>query len=184
MGTLNLGSAQLSNSGSTLVSTSNLDLTGNWVDAPAGTVIQLLRHHRGTGQWASTSSSYQVVSGLNKSITPKKAGNLIYVEYHMYVRVYRSSGDRARCHFEIRNNMSGDNYNTGRSKYIYHYYDYGGSGILGDVMATITYSVAAPSTTTIDFAVYGKMEAGDAMEVNPSNEATSDNSVTIYEIAQ
>ena len=184
MGTLNLGSAQLSNSGSTLVSTSNLDLTGNWVDAPAGTVIQLLRHHRGTGQWASTSSSYQVVSNMNKSITPKKAGNLIYVEYHMYVRVYRSSGDRARCHFEIRNNMSGDNYNTSRSKYVYHWMDYGSSGLLSDCMQTVTYSVAAPNTTTIDFAVYGRLEAGNAMEVNPSNESTSDNSVTIYEIAQ
>ena len=174
MGQLNLGN------GANFIGGSG----GELADAPKGMVVQLLRHHRGSGQWASTSSSYQVISNMNKSITPKKAGNLIYVEYHMYVRVYENNSNRSRCHFEIRNNMSGDNYNTGRSKYVYHYYDYGGSGILGDVMATLTYSVAAPSTTTIDFAVYGRLESGDAMEVNPSNESTSDNSVTIYEIAQ
>ena len=151
---------------------------------PPGTVIQLLRHHRGTGQWASTSSAYQAVSNMNKSITPTKAGNLIYVEYHMYVRVYDNGSHRARAHFEIRDNMSGDNYNTSRSKYVYHYYDYGGSGMLGDVMQTLTYSVTAPDTNTIDFGIYGRLEAGDAMEVNPSNENTSDNSVTIYEIVQ
>ena len=40
------------------------------------------------------------------------------------------------------------------------------------------------NTDTIEFGLYGRLEAGDAMEVNPSNENTSDNSVTIYEIAQ
>ena len=186
MGTLNLGSTQISSSGTTIVSSNSLNLTGNWIDAPTGTVIQLLRHHRGTGQWASTSSSYQVVTNMNKSITPKKAGNLIYVEYHMYVRVYNSSDHRGRCHFEIRDNMSGDNYNTSRSKYVYHWYDYGNTahGIIADCMQTLTYSFVAPNTTTIDFGIYGRLETGNAMEVNPSNESTSDNSVTIYEIAQ
>ena len=80
--------------------------------------------------------------------------------------------------------MSGDNYNTSRSKYIYHWYDYGGNGIIADCMQTLTYSFTAPNTTTIDFGIYGRLEAGDAMEVNPSNESNSDNSVTIYEIAQ
>ena len=177
MGTLNLGT-------SGKIQATNIDLDGNWADAPPGTVIQLLRHHRGTGQWISTSSAYQAVSNMNKSITPKKAGNLIYVEYHMYVRVYENNSQRGRAHFEIRNNMSGDNYNTSRSKYIYHWYDYGGNGIIADCMQTLTYSFTAPNTTTIDFGIYGRLEAGDAMEVNPSNESNSDNSVTIYEIAQ
>ena len=184
MGTLNLGNANLSSSGSTLVSTSNLDLTGNWTNAPTGTVIQLLRHHRGTGQWASTSSAYSLISNMNKSITPKKTGNLIYVEYHIYARVYETSDHRSRAHFEIRDNMSGDNFNTSRSKYVYHFYDYGGSGILADTMQTVTYSFTAPNTNEIEFGIYGKLEHGNAMEINPSNENTSDNSVTIYEIAQ
>ena len=80
--------------------------------------------------------------------------------------------------------MSGDNYNTGRSKYIFHWYDYGGNGIIADAMQTLTYSFITKNTDTIEFGLYGKIEAGDAMEVNPSNESTSDNSVTIYEIAQ
>ena len=58
MGTLNLGT-------SGKIQATNIDLSGNWADAPPGTVIQLLRHHRGTGQWASTSSSYQAVSNLS-----------------------------------------------------------------------------------------------------------------------
>ena len=151
---------------------------------PAGTVIQLLRHHRGSGQWISTSSSYQLVSNMNASISPKKAGSLIYVEYHIYARVYENNSHRARAHFEIRDNVAGDNFNTGRSKFIYHYYDYGGSGLLADAMQTLTYSFITQNTDTIEFGLYGKIEAGDAMEVNPSNESTSDNSVTIYEIAQ
>ena len=39
MGTLNLGSTQLSSSGSTLVIPSNINFGGNWVDAPSGTII-------------------------------------------------------------------------------------------------------------------------------------------------
>ena len=151
---------------------------------PAGSVIQLLRHHRGSGQWASTSSAYQLVSNMNASISPKKAGSLIYVEYHMYVRVYENNNHRARAHFEIRDNVLGDNFNTGRSKYVYHWYDYGGNGIIADAMQTLTYSFITHNTDTIEFGLYGRLEAGDAMEVNPSNESTSDNSVTIYEIAQ
>ena len=151
---------------------------------PAGSVIQLLRHHRGSGQWASTSSAYQLVSNMNASISPKKAGSLIYVEYHMYVRVYENNNHRARAHFEIRDNVSGDNFNTGRSKYVYHWYDYGGNGIIADAMQTLTYSFITHNTDTIEFGIYGRLEAGDAMEVNPSNENTSDNSVTIYEIVQ
>ena len=39
MGQLNLGSTQISNSGSTLVIPSNINLGGNWIDAPSGTII-------------------------------------------------------------------------------------------------------------------------------------------------
>ena len=78
MGQLNLGN------GANFIGGSG----GELADAPKGMVVQLLRHHRGSGQWASTSSSFQVISNMNKSITPKKAGNLIYVEYHMYAVSY------------------------------------------------------------------------------------------------
>jgi hypothetical protein len=45
MGTLNLGSTQISSSGTTIVSSNNLNLTGNlnlygdWVNAPSGYLI-------------------------------------------------------------------------------------------------------------------------------------------------
>ena len=39
MGQLNLGSTQISSSGSTLVIPSNINLGGNWIDAPSGTII-------------------------------------------------------------------------------------------------------------------------------------------------
>ena len=50
MGTLNFaGGASLSGSGSNLTSSSGLNLGGNWVDAPVGTIIKRGSYNTGYG---------------------------------------------------------------------------------------------------------------------------------------
>ena len=147
-----------------------------------GEVIQWKRLHRGTGQWVTTSSAFQVVTNLNASITPTATDNIIYCQYNLYVRVYENNNDRARGELEIRNNMSSDNFNTDRANFIYQAFDYGDSGLLIDTMNTISYQCTAPNTTAIEFGVYGKCTAGEALEVNPSNANSSDNSIILMEI--
>ena len=70
MGTLNLGSAQISSSGNTLVSSSNLNLSGDWVNAPSGTIITTATGELGTA--FSTSSDSGVDTGLTTSALVRK----------------------------------------------------------------------------------------------------------------
>ena len=73
MGTLNLGSTQISSSGTTIVSSNNLNLSGDWVNAPSGTIIT---HAYGTmGTTFSTTSDSQVATGLITSPLVKKLPN-------------------------------------------------------------------------------------------------------------
>ena len=70
MGTLNLGSAQISSNGNTLVSSSNLNLSGDWVNAPSGTIITTATGELGTA--FSTSSDSGVDTGLTTSALVRK----------------------------------------------------------------------------------------------------------------
>ena len=72
MGTLNLGSTQISSSGSTLVIPSNINLGGNWIDAPSGTIITTATGELHTG--FSTSSDSGVDTGLAASLVRKLPG--------------------------------------------------------------------------------------------------------------
>jgi len=72
MGTLNLGSTQISSSGSTLVIPSNINFGGNWVDAPSGTIITSAYGHLSTD--FSTTSDGDVNTGLFAQFTRKLAG--------------------------------------------------------------------------------------------------------------
>ena len=72
MGTLNLGSTQISSSGSTLVIPNNINLGGNWVDAPSGTVITSAYGHLSTD--FSTTTDGDVDTGLFAQFTRKLPG--------------------------------------------------------------------------------------------------------------
>ena len=74
MSTLNLGTggAAISGSGANLTSTSAMDLTGNIVDFPAGTVLQTV-YATTTTEEANSNSSY--ISWFGCSITPKQTNS-------------------------------------------------------------------------------------------------------------
>ena len=82
MGTLNLGSANLSNSGSTLVSTSNLNLSGSWVDAPAGTILQYQYQANKTQRTLTATGGSKADIGWEPVvITPRLSTSIIIVEW-------------------------------------------------------------------------------------------------------
>ena len=70
MGTLNLGSTQISSSGTTIVSSNNLNLTGDWVNAPSGTIITTATGELGTT--SSTSNDSGQDTGLTTSALVRK----------------------------------------------------------------------------------------------------------------
>ena len=72
MGTLNLGSTQISSSGSTLVIPSNINLGGNWVDAPPGTIITA--NASALSSTFSTTNDTQQYTGHSCSIVRKLPG--------------------------------------------------------------------------------------------------------------
>ena len=72
MGTLNLGSTQISSSGSTLVIPSNINLGGNWVDAPPGTIIT--SNASALSSTFSTTNDTQQDTGHSCSIVRKLPG--------------------------------------------------------------------------------------------------------------
>ena len=66
MGTLNFaGGASLSGSGSNLTSSSGLNLGGNWVDAPVGTIIKRGSYNTGYGSGARTALSAASWNAIN-----------------------------------------------------------------------------------------------------------------------
>ena len=77
MGTLNFaGGASLSGSGSNLTSSSGLNLGGNWVDAPVGTIIKRGSYNTGYGSGARTALSAQSWNAINIDGTDQAAMNV------------------------------------------------------------------------------------------------------------
>ena len=73
MGTLNLGSTQISSSGTTIVSSNNLNLTGDWVNAPSGTIITTATGELGT-QFSTSNDSGQDTGLHTSALVRKLAG--------------------------------------------------------------------------------------------------------------
>jgi len=79
MGTLNFaGGASLSGSGSNLVSASGLNLSGNWIDAPAGTVIQMQTAVYNTDTTVTVGAT-ESATLINLSFTPRLATSKLYI---------------------------------------------------------------------------------------------------------
>ena len=78
---LGTGGATLSGSGANLVSTSPLDLSGNWVDAPAGTIIQYVEVAQSviSPRFSTTSTSYTATDYL-VDFTCKKSNSLVVIQ--------------------------------------------------------------------------------------------------------
>ena len=78
---LGTGGATLSGSGANLVSTSPLDLSGNWVDAPAGTIIQYVEVAQSviSPRFSTSSTSYTATDYL-VDFTCKKSNSLVVIQ--------------------------------------------------------------------------------------------------------
>jgi len=78
---LGTGGATLSGSGANLVSASPLDLSGNWVDAPAGTIIQYVEVAQSViGPRFSTSSTSYTATDYLVDFTCKRSNSLVVVQ--------------------------------------------------------------------------------------------------------
>lgn len=81
MGTLNFaGGASLSGSGSNLVSASGLNLSGSWVDAPAGTIIQVIQKDITSTASTNSNGSHSIISTMDSPITTLLAGSKILIQ--------------------------------------------------------------------------------------------------------
>jgi hypothetical protein len=85
MGTLNvanLNSTSLTSTNLTstnLTSAGNIDLSGSWTDAPAGTVIQMASATAGPAIQTFTSSTPVVITGLDVDFTPRRSDSKIII---------------------------------------------------------------------------------------------------------
>lgn len=77
MGTLNV--ANLNLTGNTLTSNANLNLTGSWTDAPAGTVIQMASASSGPARQTIASATPVVITGLSVDFTPRRSDSKILI---------------------------------------------------------------------------------------------------------
>ena len=77
MGTLNV--ANLNLTGNTLTSNANLNLTGSWTDAPAGTVIQMASASAGPARQTIASTTPVVITGLSVDFTPRRSDSKILI---------------------------------------------------------------------------------------------------------
>ena len=85
MGTLNvanLNSTSLTSTNCTstnLTSAGNIDLSGSWTDAPAGTVIQMASAISGPGHQTISSTTPVVITGLDVDFTPRRSDSKIII---------------------------------------------------------------------------------------------------------
>ena len=77
MGTLNV--ANLNLTGNEFYSSSNLNLTGSWTDAPAGTIIQMASASAGPARQTITSLTPVVITGLSVDFTPRRSDSKILI---------------------------------------------------------------------------------------------------------
>ena len=90
MGTLNV--ANLNLTGNTLTSNANLNLTGSWTDAPAGTVIQMASASAGPARQTIASGTPVVITGLSVDFTPRRPDSKILISAYISTNaVYVSS---------------------------------------------------------------------------------------------
>ena len=85
MGTLNvanLNSTSLTSTNCTstnLTSAGNIDLSGSWADAPAGTVIQMASASSGPAKQTFNSTTPVVITGLSVDFTPRRSDSKIII---------------------------------------------------------------------------------------------------------
>ena len=128
-----------------------------------GGIIQMVQTQSQAND-ASSSSSYELVSTYDTSITPTSSTSKILVILSLQSRVYNGGGAEARAYFAL----SRDNGSSYICQQITRSYDYGTSGSLIETANFgVTYLDSPATTSSITYRLYVKMNGGTAWEINP-----------------
>ena len=177
MGTLNFaGGASLSGSGSNLQSSSGLNLSGSWVDAPSGTIVQVVQfldaggYSSGSSLLSTSTTSFADI--MSKSITTKVANSYILVE--IVCVGYTGAGNLRGQSKLFRNGtqIDGDRYAW--------YSDT--SGIMLPHIIKHLDSPSSSSETTLTYTLQGASSSGTAYLGYQDGGGGSHNSITLTEI--
>jgi len=141
-------------------------------DLPAGSVIQVVQESY-TDEITTTSTSFSSL-GITASITPSNSNNKVLVLVSAHCRIDENSGFDAEGDLSIFRNGSSISTSTEL-----RHYDFGGSGAQVKTNIAIN-NLDSPNTTSeVNYALYGKLAAGNNFRVNDSGEST----ITLMEIA-
>lgn len=177
MGTLNFaGGASLSGSGSNLQSSSGLDFGGSWIDAPSGTIVQVVQfldaggYSSGSSLLATSTSSFADI--MSKSITTKVANSYILVEI---VCVGYNGGGILRGESKLFRNsteIDGDRY---------AWYSNTSDIMLSHIIKHLD-SPSSSSGTTLTYTLQGASSSGTAYLGYQDSGGGAHNSITLTEI--
>ena len=117
-----------------------------------------------------TSSSYGNISALQVTITPTSSSNLLFFQYALQCRTYKSGQNDSHCWIAISDD-AGSSY---LAENYHRIYDYGGSGSLMDIGVAGHHVKTAGSTSARTYYIYVKVQSNAVFELNmAANQNTS-----------
>jgi hypothetical protein len=168
------------------LNTTNLNVTGNWSSAPAGTIIQVQTAEAGPARQTISSATPVAITDLSINFTPRNSTSKIIIQVylnatHTYVASYGIFEDGSPT-----NSTSGYT-NTNESNMDMTYY--GGSSSTDHFQGNTFHTVLnANSTSTRTYQVYGTSAwegSASTLYINnrDSNNMASVSRMLIYEVA-
>ena len=155
--------------------------TSSTVQMPNGTPVQLVNMN-GQGESSSntTSSSFvEIDTDFRTTITPKFSDSKIMIFCTMGLRLYKQSGNDARCTYRLYD-VTGGAAVAGTQAQVRHY-DYNGGGHYGAFPIPFNVLMDSWGTTAKTFTFQLQLDAGTGTATNDDTQSTS---ITIMEIAQ
>ena len=169
------------------LNTTNLNVTGNWSSAPAGTIIQVQTAEAGPTRQTISSVNPVAITDLLINFTPKNSTSKIMIQVylnatHTHVASYGIFEDGSKTTNTTSSGQSNGNENGMDFTY------YNGSTTNDYFIGTTFHTVLdASSTTTRTYQVYGTSgwDASYSLYINnrASNDMASVSRMIIYEIA-
>jgi len=151
-------------------------------------VLQVVRNDADSSttglKQSTTSSSFSQVTSLNTSITPKATGSKLYVRFEFNFS-HNGTNNNSSSEFEIRDNISGDNFNTSRKKTRVNDSSNSNASTTNFYrhLVTFSYLVTAPNTNAIQFSVYFRAVDSNTTTINHDDLSNNAQGCTIMEIA-
>ena len=124
--------------------------------------VKQIEYAQTKSNFTTTSSAYQNISNLQVTITPTSSSNLLFFQYALQARVYKSGDNDAMAWVAISDD-AGSSY---LAENYHRTYDYGGSGALLDIGVAGHHIKTAGSTSARTYYIYVKMNASGAFELN------------------